>query len=86
MNHSVRFVRALVLAAALPGCSAAEEPSQETETQTADPAASPITARDRGLRAVAPRIASADAAVANVVDSGLPKTSGPILPPEMVTA
>jgi len=80
MNHSVRFVRALVLAAALPGCSAADDPSPQNEPQTNDPA-DPV----RHEPTVAPPLAAADAAPA-AIDASQPKTSGPIVPPEMETA
>ena len=83
MNHSVRFVRALVLAAALPGCSAAEDPSQKTEAQATEPT-DPVDLEPRAP-AVTPPPVVADAAPA-AVDASQPKTSGPIVPPELETA
>lgn len=90
--HYLRFVQALVLAAAVPAC-AADEPappttSAEHAAQTADPTApsnaegAPAPAPTHAAEANAAGPASTDAGV----DSSLPFSSGPIVPPELPAA
>ncbi len=82
--HYLRFVRALVLAAAVPACSGADDGSPQPAT--VDPAPSPPVDRGAELAQMPRPVASstADAAADVAIDGELPKTSGPIVPPESV--
>jgi hypothetical protein len=79
--HYLRFVQALVLAAAGSACSDA---APEDTSPTNDPAPA-----ETSQHAEAPRTIPTAAAVASAttqdasVDSSLPHTSGPIVPPEL---
>jgi hypothetical protein len=75
-SHPVRFVRALVFAAAMPACSSA--PDATTTEPIADP---PQTDAASQVEPAPIALPLADAAT---VDTGYPKTSGPIVPPETV--
>jgi hypothetical protein len=80
--HYLRFVQALVLAAAVPACSDA---APEDATPSNDPAPT-----ETSQHADAPRtiptgtVASTTTTTVDAsVDSSLPHTSGPIAPPEL---
>jgi len=79
--HYLRFVKALVLAAALPACSSgaadgpAPSPAETADTTTAPPSAPAPTANEE--------LADAGTAHDGGVDADLPFSSGPIVPPEL---
>ena len=82
--HYLRFVKALVLTAAIPACSSdaspAPAPAQVADTTaTAPPAVQPIANEE-----LADTTPTSDAGQTDAdVDAKLPFASGPLLPPEL---
>lgn len=81
--HYLRFVKALVLTAAIPACSsepastpAPAKTADSTETAPTPPVAQPIANED---------VAATDAGATHDadVDATLPFSSGPLAPPEL---
>ncbi len=94
--HYLRFVQALVLAAAVPACSSGDDPApapkgesptaSATTTATAAPEAPKAAATSAPPAATAmetQRPAQPAPQADTGADSGLPFSSGPIVPPEM---
>ena len=82
----LRFVKALVLTAAVPACTSATSseppPAKTSDSSETAPATEPAV--DPGAPAkVADAKADAGSTPDADVDSGLPFSSGPIVPPEL---